>query len=660
MANSPILGLRLLSTDSIDRESVMNEAIIGFEALTNRTVISSTRTNPTTPAPIDGDVYIVPSTGAVGDWAAHENEIAYYLTGWRYFAPNIGWTFYDLAASNYKKWSGSSWDVVPASAVVVLNDLIDVAISGLSTNDVLKYNGAQWVNGSSPAPTINFDSLSDVVISGPSLGQIPVYTGSAWVNATVAYNINDLLDVTVATPSLNDVLKYNGAQWVNAPVVAIVNEIKDIGDVDDTGRAVNDVLMWSGSAWTASSVGIQVSFANMLEAPAGSFNANPNKVPVVDNTGTVFQWYSFSFLGLLDTPDNYSGQALRTVRVNAAGTALEFYDLAISNAFKDPAKVATTANITLLGPQTIDTVPVSTNDRVLVKNQTNAAENGVYVVQAGAWLRALDMNSSAEFVPSMTVPIESGALGGDKLWMLTTNGPIVMDTTALSFSSIGGGASVFTSLADAPSSYSGQANKLVKVNGAATGLGFIDHLLTSQSDFPSSYVGQSLKSIRVNAAETAVEFFTPQAPYTNENAMDAIANSIAAGTHTGILVSYNDAGDALSFSTEGQQPFLIPFFFDSTPVANELLLDFLVALDCTFSSNWAGSIGAITSLPSATFVMDVRKNGVSVGSISVSTAGVFTFTGTANFTSGDRVQIYAPPTPDVSAARATVTLKGKR
>lgn len=60
---------------------------------------------------------------------------------------------------------------------------------------------------------------------------------------------------------------------------------------------------------------------------------------------------------------------------------------------KEAVRVATTANITLSGTQTIDGVSLVAGDRVLVWNQTTVADNGIYVVAAGAWARAEDMNS---------------------------------------------------------------------------------------------------------------------------------------------------------------------------------------------------------------------------------------------------------------------------
>ena len=80
-------------------------------------------------------------------------------------------------------------------------------------------------------------------------------------------------------------------------------------------------------------------------------------------------------------------------------------------AFKKSVKVATTANITLTAPQTIDGVSVVAGDRVLVKDQTTASQNGIYIVAAGAWTRATDADASSE-VGGAIVNADQGTQGG--------------------------------------------------------------------------------------------------------------------------------------------------------------------------------------------------------------------------------------------------------
>lgn len=122
----------------------------------------------------------------------------------------------------------------------------------------------------------------------------------------------------------------------------------------------------------------------------------------------------------------------------------EYVDLAITEAmnkqdFKHSVLVTTTANIVLSGIQTIDGVLLQAGARVLVKNQTQAKDNGIWVVTAGgAWKRALDADTSIEVTPGLFVSVETGATNGDSVWQLVTDGPIVLGTTALTFEMIAG------------------------------------------------------------------------------------------------------------------------------------------------------------------------------------------------------------------------------
>lgn len=106
-------------------------------------------------------------------------------------------------------------------------------------------------------------------------------------------------------------------------------------------------------------------------------------------------------------------------------------------AWKTPVRAASTANLTLSGAQTIDTVSVIAGDRVLVKNQTDATENGIYVAAAGSWSRASDMDVASEFLLATTL-VSEGAQGNTG-WTMTTDGPIVVGTTSLVFTQTSSG-----------------------------------------------------------------------------------------------------------------------------------------------------------------------------------------------------------------------------
>ncbi|AJO77660.1 phage tail protein [Pseudomonas sp. MRSN 12121] len=103
---------------------------------------------------------------------------------------------------------------------------------------------------------------------------------------------------------------------------------------------------------------------------------------------------------------------------------------------KQSVRAATTANIALAGLQAVDGVALVAGDRVLVKNQAGAKDNGLYIVSAGAWARTADADSNAEVTSAMLVSVEQGATLADTRWQLITDGAIVLGTTLLTFQNV--------------------------------------------------------------------------------------------------------------------------------------------------------------------------------------------------------------------------------
>jgi len=103
---------------------------------------------------------------------------------------------------------------------------------------------------------------------------------------------------------------------------------------------------------------------------------------------------------------------------------------------KQSVRVATTANIALAGLQTIDGIALIAGDRVLVKNQAVAKDNGLYVAAAGAWARSADADTSSKVTSALIVSVEQGATLADTRWQLVTDGVIVLGSTALVFQNV--------------------------------------------------------------------------------------------------------------------------------------------------------------------------------------------------------------------------------
>lgn len=106
--------------------------------------------------------------------------------------------------------------------------------------------------------------------------------------------------------------------------------------------------------------------------------------------------------------------------------------------FKHSVLVATTGPIELTGVQTIDDVAVLAGSRVLVKDQVEGKDNGLYLTAEGVWGRTADADSSIEITPGLLVHVERGMANGNTLWHLITDAPIILGTTALTFQWAGG------------------------------------------------------------------------------------------------------------------------------------------------------------------------------------------------------------------------------
>ena len=153
--------------------------------------------------------------------------------------------------------------------------------------------------------------------------------------------------------------------------------------------------------------------------------------------------------------------------------------------YKQSTRVVTTTNITLSGgaPSLVDGVSLSLGDRVLVIAQTAGTQNGLYYVTTvgsganGTWARTSDGNENGEIEAGMIVMVTEGTIYADTQWKLITDDPIIINTTALTFTqnymanSISSGTSnvVVNSNANVTISSAGTANVLtVSSTGTVT------------------------------------------------------------------------------------------------------------------------------------------------------------------------------------------------
>lgn len=131
---------------------------------------------------------------------------------------------------------------------------------------------------------------------------------------------------------------------------------------------------------------------------------------------------------------------------NAQDAATKAYVDALIQGFdwKQSVRAATTTagslSTSFAAGQAIDGVTLVAGDRILVKNQANGAENGIYVVNpTGSPTRAQDANSSADMTAGVTVFISEGSTQGNSSWSLTSDDPVSLGTTLIEFTQVAGG-----------------------------------------------------------------------------------------------------------------------------------------------------------------------------------------------------------------------------
>lgn len=247
---------------------------------------------------------------------------------------------------------------------------------------------------------------------------------------------------------------------------------------------------------------------------------------------------------------------ISTTPSNSTDIANKAYVDTVAQGLDTKASVVagTTANITLSGTQTVDGVVLIAGDRVLVKNQTAPADNGLYLCAAGSWTRTTDMDTWAE-VPGAYVFVEGGSTLADTGWVCTSNAGGTIGVTAIvwaQFSGAGSGVSSinFGSTGLTPSGVTTGAitvsGTLAVGNGGtgvSTSTGTTNVVLSNSPTLVTPALGTPSALVGTNITGTATAF-TASNVTTNANLTGPItsvgnATSIASQTGTGTTFVMN-------------------------------------------------------------------------------------------------------------------------
>lgn len=194
-------------------------------------------------------------------------------------------------------------------------------------------------------------------------------------------------------------------------------ELLVMRSTSESGNTNADTFTWRGNEiWHAGNGGVGSGLdADLLDGEQGSTYARRDQA----NT---FQ----DFVTLHADPTQDMHAATKKY-VDGIATGLDF---------KQSCRVATTENISLSGLGTIDGITLIDGHRVLVKDQTDPAENGIYVASSGAWARSEDADNtpSNEVSAGMFTFIEGGAESAQRGYVLqSTSGTVNLGTTPLNF-----------------------------------------------------------------------------------------------------------------------------------------------------------------------------------------------------------------------------------
>ena len=327
-------------------------------------------------------------------------------TGQRPIAPNLGQMRYNTTTGTFEFYEGGVWQVL-----------------GTGSGTVTQVNGtANQINvvNSTTTPTVSI--VNNPTLPGVGGVIIPIGTtaqrpGSG--NGTLRYNSDTgtfegyangvwgaivtgsgVTSVGTGTGLLGGPITSTGTISIDTTVVATLNNTLTLTNKSISGSS-NTLTNIPNNALSNSSITIgttTVALGGTTLTPAGL-----TSVTVTQDPTTALQLATKQYV------DNIA-QGLNT---------------------KAPVLCATTANITLSGEQTIDGVTTSAS-RVLVKNQSTAANNGIYLSGSGAWTRTADANTWNQLV-SAYVFVEQGTINADTGWVCTSDPGGTLGVTAVTW-----------------------------------------------------------------------------------------------------------------------------------------------------------------------------------------------------------------------------------
>jgi hypothetical protein len=278
---------------------------------------------------------------------------------------------------------------------------------------------------------LNLGGANNVTFAGTLTANRTITVPDSNINLGHITNLQNLSGVA---PAANDLGTFTGntipdsstiKQALQSLETAVENISVSPDFLDNVFRISDDVDNTKKIAFQAS--GIATGTTRTITMPDANVNLGEVNTAILQNGSRAFT-----------ADQSMGGFKLTNLAAPTAGSdaaTKTYVDNAIEGVKpKEAVRVATTANITLSGLQTIDGVSLVAGDRVLVKDQTSAADNGIYVVAAGAWSRATDFDQITPIneIKGAYVAVTSGNTHAGKVFVCNSD-PATLGTDPITF-----------------------------------------------------------------------------------------------------------------------------------------------------------------------------------------------------------------------------------
>ena len=378
---------------------------------------------------------------------------------------------YDDSASSYKKiatkFLGSN----------SLSELDNVGTDTATSGNMMLADGDSWESvAMSGDVTISSTGVSAIGADKVAAAELGVTAGTATASRALVVDANK--DINLGTGDVTATNFTGSIQTASQGAITTVGTLTgltvdgdatiadgsndfDIASHDGTnGLKLGGVLVTTTSAeinvLDGATAGTAVASKALVVDANKDINLGSGDLTATNVTGTL-QTAAQTNVTTVGTLDGLAVSSSQTVTMGnnrvtnvadpsqAQDAATKAYVDALKTGLdvKDSVRVATVATGTLAtafaNTSVVDGVTLATNDRVLLKDQGTASENGIYTVNAtGAPTRAIDYDQDAEVSGGSFCFVEEGTTNSDSGWVVTTNGSITVGTTGLSYAQFSG------------------------------------------------------------------------------------------------------------------------------------------------------------------------------------------------------------------------------